>query len=96
MAAFYLNNEKTKRELNFYNSDRLLPFCPTPTCFVIELDRSLTFRHYLVPLRKNYLRASRQLVGSGSGAGAETLLANTLSLIHTTTEYCAPVFILAA
>ena len=30
-AAFYLNNRDPKRELNVYNSDRLLPFCPIPT-----------------------------------------------------------------
>ena len=30
-AAFHLNNREAKRELKVYNTDRLLPFCPTPT-----------------------------------------------------------------
>ena len=57
-AAFHLNNRETKRELKVYNNGRFLPFCPTPTYLGVKLDRSLTFRHYLVALRKNYPRQS--------------------------------------
>ena len=45
--AFHLNNREAKRELKFYNNDRLLPFCPNPTYLGVKLDRSLTFCHYL-------------------------------------------------
>ena len=51
-AAFHLNNREAKRELKVYNNDRLLPFCPTPTYLGVKLDRSLTFLHHLVALRK--------------------------------------------
>ena len=34
----------------------------------------------------------RQLVGSGWGAGAKTLRIATLSLVHSTAEYCVPVW----
>ena len=51
-AAFHLNNREAKCELKVYNNDRLSLFCPTPTYLVIKLDRSLTFRHHLVALRK--------------------------------------------
>ena len=51
-AAFHLNNRETKRELNIYNNNRLLPLCPTLTYLGVKLDRSLTFRHYLMALRK--------------------------------------------
>ena len=51
-AAFHLNNPEAKRELKVYNNGRLLPFCPTPTYVGVKLDRSLTFRHHLVALRK--------------------------------------------
>ena len=51
-VAFYLNNREAKRELKVYNNDRLLPFCPIPTYHGVKLDRSLTFRHHLVGLRK--------------------------------------------
>ena len=78
-----------------YKNDRLLPFCPTPTYHGVKLDRSLTFRHHLVALRKKLsLRVTllRRLVGSGWGAGAKTLCIATLSLVYSTAEYCAPVW----
>ena len=51
-AAFHLSNREAQCELNVYNSDTLLLFGPTPTCFVVKLDRLLTSSHHLVPLRK--------------------------------------------
>ena len=51
-ADFRLNNREAKGELKVYKNDRLLPFCPTLTYLGIKLDRSLTFRHHLVALRK--------------------------------------------
>ena len=95
MAAFQLNNREAKRELNVYNNGRLLPFCPTPTYFGVKLDRSLTFRHHLVALRKKLssrVTLLRRLVGSRWGAGAKTLRIATLSLVYSTAEYCAPVW----
>ena len=94
-AAFHLNNREAKRELKVYNNDRLLPFCPTPTYLGVKLDRSLTFRHHLVALRKKLssrVTLLRRLVGSGWGAGAKTLRIATLSLVYSAAEYCAPVW----
>ena len=94
-AAFYLNNREAKRELKANNNDRLLPFCPTPIYLGVKLDRSLTFRHHLVALRKKLssrVTLLRRLVGLGWGAGAKTLHIATLSLVHSTAEYCAPVW----
>ena len=93
-AAFHLNNREAKRVLKVYNNDRLLPFCPTPTYLGVKLDRSLTFRHQLVALRKKLssrVTLLRRLVGSGWGAGAKTLRIVTLSLVYSAAEYCAPV-----
>ena len=56
-AAFHLNNREAKRELKIYNSDRLLPFCPTPTYLGVKPDKSLTFRHYIVTLCKKTILA---------------------------------------
>ena len=67
-AAFHLNNREAKRELKVYNNGRLLPFCPTPTYLGVKLDRSLTFRHHLMALRKKLssrVTLLRRLVGSG-------------------------------
>ena len=93
-AAFHLNNREAKRELKVYNNGRLLPFCPTPTYLGVKLDRSLTFHHHLVALRKLSSRVTllRRLVGSGWGAGAKTLRIATLSLVYSAAEYCAPVW----
>ena len=67
-AAFHLNNREAKREQKVFNNGRLLSFCPTPTYLGLKMDRSLTFRHHLVALRKKLsLRVIllRRLVGSG-------------------------------
>ena len=93
-ATFHLNNREAKRELKVYNNGRLLPFCPTPTYLGVKLDRSLTFRHHLVALRKKLssrVTLLRRLVGTRWGAGAKTLRIATLSVIYSTAEYCAPV-----
>ena len=94
-AASHLNNREAKRELKVYNNGRLLPFCPTPTYLGVKLDRSLTFRHHLVALRKKLssrVTLLRQLMGSGWGAGAKTLRIAILSLVYSTAEYCSPVW----
>ena len=51
-GAFHLNNREAKRELKVYNNNRFLPFCPTLFYFGVRLDKSLTFRYYLMALRK--------------------------------------------
>ena len=89
-AAFHLNSPEAKRDLKVYNNDRILPFCPTPTYLGVKLDKSLTFRHHLVVLRKKLsLRVTllRRLVGSGWGAGAKTLRIATLSLGYSTAKF---------
>ena len=94
-AVFHLNNREAKHELKVYKNNRLLPFCPTPTYLGVKLDRSLTFYHHLVALHKklsSHVTLPRRLMGSGWGAGAKTLRIATLSLVHSTTEYCVPVW----
>ena len=94
-AAFHLNNREAKRELKVYNNSRLLPFCPTPTYLGVKLDRSLTFRYYLVVLRKKLssrVTLLRRFMGLGWGAGAKTLRMANLSLVYSAAEYCAPVW----
>ena len=94
-AAFQLNNREAKHELKVYNNGRFLPLCPTPTYLGVKLDRSLTFRHHLVALRKKLssrVTLLRRLVSSGWGAGAKTPSMVTLFLVYSTAEYCAPVW----
>jgi len=59
------------------------------------LDRSLTYRRHLEPLRKrltSLVALLRRLAGSSWGAGATTLRTATLALMDSTAEYCAPVW----
>ena len=94
-TAFHLNNREAKRELKVYNNGRLLPFCPTSTYLGVKLDRSLTFCHHLVALRKKLssrITLLRRLVGSGWGAGAKTLCIATLSLVYSAAECFVPVW----
>ena len=98
-AAFHLNNREAKSELKVYNNGGLLPLCPTPTYLRVKLDRSLTFRHHFVALRKKLssrVTLLRRLVGSGWEAGAKTLRIATLSLVYSTTEYCVAMLTLAS
>ena len=93
-AAFHLNSKEAKRELKIYNNGRLLLFCLTPAYLGVKLDRSLTFCHHLVALRKKLssrVTLLRRLVGLGWGAGAKTLRLATLSLVYSTAKYYAPV-----
>ena len=94
-AAFHLNNKEARRELQVSVENRTLPFSAEPTYLGVKLDRSLTYRHHLESLR-NKLSARvgllRRLAGSSWGAGAATLRTATMALIHSTAEYCAPVW----
>ena len=94
-AAFHLNNREAKRELKVYKKDRLSLFYSKPTCLGVKLNRSLTFRHHLVALRKKLslcVTLLRRLVGSGWGADAKTVRTPALFVVYSTAEYCAPVW----
>ena len=98
-TGFHLNNREAKRELKVYNNGRLLPFCPTPTYLGVKLDRSLMFHHHLEAFCKKLslcVTLLRRLVGLGWGAGAKKLCIAILSLVHSTAEYCAPVWCCSA
>ena len=94
-SLFHLNNREAKRELSVKLNGKLLPFSNTPKYVGITLDRSLTYRRHLESLRKKLsTRVSliRRLAGTTWGAGASVLRTATLALVHSTAEYCAPVW----
>ena len=93
-AAFHLN-KKAKRELKVKYNNETLPFCSEPKYLGVSLDRSLTYRPHLESLRKKLtsrFTLLRRLAGSGWGAGATILRTATLALVHSSAEYCAPVW----
>ena len=71
-VAFYLNNQESKRELKIYNSNNLLSFCPVPTYFGVKLNRSLTFRHHFVVLRKKMVSSRVALLRQLAKMGCRT------------------------
>jgi len=98
-AVFHLNNKEAKREVKVNFNNETLPFCSEPKYLGVTLDRSLTYRRHLVSLRKKLtsrVALVRRLAGSGWGAGATMLRTATLGLVHSTAEYCAPVWCCSA
>ena len=96
-TAFHLYNMEAKRELKIRldESSPSLPFCAEPTYLGVTLDRALTFRRHLLSLRKKLtsrISLLKRLVGTGWGAGAETLRTAALALVYSAGEYCAPVW----
>ena len=90
-AACYFNNREAKRVLNVYNNGNRLPPCPVPTYLGVKLIGrllSVTISRLCI-LRVALLRRH---AGSGCGAGAKTMRISALSLVYSTTEYCAPVW----
>jgi len=91
---------RSVRELKVKYNNETLPFCSQPKCVVeVTLDRSLTYRRHLKPLRKKLISRvalMRRLAGSCWGAGATTLRIATPILVHSTAEYCAPVWCCSA
>jgi len=94
-AVFHLNNKEAKRELKVNFNNETLPFRSEPKYLGVTLDRSLTYRRHLESLcKKLTLRVAllRRLAGSGWGGGVTTLRTATLAMVHSTAEYCAPVW----
>ena len=81
--------------LNIVSNGQALPFYAEPTYLRIKLDRALTFRQHLESLRKKLtsrVGLLKRLAGSSWGADATVLRTSTLALVHSTAEYCAPVW----
>jgi len=90
------NYKEAKRELKVkYNNHPSLLFRAYCEYLGVKSDRSLTYRRHLESLPK-YLTSRIALLwrvaGSGWCAGATTLRIATLSLVHSTAEYCVPVW----
>jgi len=95
-AAFHLNNKEAKREMKVSFNNETLPYFSETKYFGVTLDRSLTYRRHLESLRKKLtsgVALFRRLAGSGWGAGATTLRTATLALVHSTAEYCMPIWL---
>ena len=94
-TVFHLNNKEAKRELRVNFNNETLPFCSELKYLGVTLDMSLTYHRHLESLHKKLtscIALLKRLAGSGWGAGATTLRTATLDLVHSTAEYCTPVW----
>ena len=91
-GAFYFNNRETKPELKVYNSNRLLPFHP-----YLSWGKTEQIAHVSAPssgIVKKIIFKCHIAEATGRlrmDAGAKTLRAAALSLVHLKAEYCAPI-----
>ena len=79
-AAFHLHNREAKRELNVHNSNRLLPFRPTPTYLEVKLDILLLFSGIAEKLSSRVALLRRFIVWKW-GVNTKTLSTAALSLV---------------
>jgi len=91
-AMFHLNNKEAKREVNINFINKTLPFYSESKYLGVTLGMTLTYRESLRKKLTSRVASLRRLAGSGWGVGATTLRTATLALVHSTAEYCAPVW----
>ena len=90
-----LSPQQLGGELHIQIYGKFLPFHTEPTYPGITLDRAFASRQHMKSLRKKLtscVALLRWLAGSGWGANANTLCVTTLAMVHSTTEFCTPVW----
>jgi len=94
-AAFHPINKVAKPELKVKYNNETLPFFSAPKYLGVTLVRWLKHRRHVESLRKkltSHVALLRRLAGSNWGSGSTTLRIATSALVHSTAEYCAPVW----
>jgi len=88
-------NKEAKREMKVNFNNEALHFCSEPKYLRVTLDRSFTYRRDLETLLKKLtsrVALLRRIFDSRLCAGETTLRTALESLVHSTAEYCAPVW----
>jgi hypothetical protein len=96
VACFHLNNKLANYKLNVNFGGVQLHHNEHPRYLGVTLDRTLTFKSHLEKTAaKLRSRANliQHLAGSSWGANAQVLRISALSLVFSTAEYCAPVWL---
>ena len=84
-----------RRKRNILNNGQTLPFCVEPTYLGTKLDRELTFCRHLKLLCKKLtsrIGVLKRLIELSWGADATVFPTATLALVHSTVEYCRPIW----
>ena len=83
VCAYHLNNEQAKRQLSVHWLGKPLEHKEDPEYLGITLDRSLTYKHHIVKLKKKLqtrVNLLKQLGNSSWGSNASTIRTAALSL----------------
>ena len=90
-SVFHLNNKEAK--VNYDNV--MLPFSSEPKCLRVMSHTSLTYRRHFESIRRKLTSRVVLLKGIGSSGWAPratTLRTATFGLVHSTAQYCVPVW----
>ncbi|KAL7850385.1 hypothetical protein SRHO_G00197340 [Serrasalmus rhombeus] len=91
-AAYHLNNQEARRELDVYVGKNRLEFQQAPRYLGVCFDWTLSYKQHLDEVKaKVTARVSliRCLAGSTWGASPQTLRISTQALVLPAAEYCA-------
>lgn len=95
-SLFHLDNRQSMAKLDVRFDGDILAHNFTPRYLGVLLDRTLTYKPHLQKLRSKVGTRNnliRKLSGTSWGANASCLRISSLSLVYSTAEYCAPVWI---
>ena len=96
VSCFHLNSREANHELKIPFEGTILKQNPLPKYLGITLDRTLTFSKHItntaqkVKTRNNIIQ---KLAGTSWGASASVLRTSALSLVYSTAEFGAPVWL---
>jgi hypothetical protein len=97
MCVFHLNKHAANKQMHF--SGHSIKHFDHPKYLGVALDRTLMFKSHLEKAAKKVssrVNLVRKLAGTKWGSNAQTLGTASLALVHSSVEYCAPVWLNSA
>lgn len=93
-CCFHLNNRMASTTLNVTCNSTILRHNPNPKYLGVTLDRTLSYNKHLTNLAAKLMTRNNILLPRSTwGAETATLRITALSLVYSTAEYCASVWL---